>query len=234
MSASPEILRIMPREMRMMSERILQQTALPMGFVLTVYDLPMYSQMMGLGGLRLLEQRFSRLKSADPRKIRIVLESSGKLVVDCGAEHAWIAIPSLIDLLCELTERFGAGQVEVLNVDDPKELKVAEGFGRRFGLDIGFTDAATPVLSAHNLETEDADHQDAVLWKALRDGADMPADLWWRIYALAKQALAPDTVVSRRHAGPVMVTDDGRVIGRADNDDDTDLEFLVRPEINEE
>ncbi|MBW8637631.1 hypothetical protein K1W69_10580 [Hoeflea sp. WL0058] len=224
----------MPREMRMMTERVLQQTALPMGFVLTIYDLPMYSQMMALGGLHLLDQRFSRLKTAEPRNIRIVSESSGKIVVDCGGEHAWIAIPSLIDLMCELTERFGAGQVEILNVDDPRELEVAEGFGRRFGLDIGFTDAATPVLSAHNLETEDAAHQDTVLWKALENGADVPADLWWRIYTLAKGALAPDTVVSRRHAGPVMVTDDGKVIGRADNDDDTDLEFLVRPKINEE
>jgi len=39
-----ETLQVMPREMRMMSERILSLTALPKGFALMVCDVAMYSQ----------------------------------------------------------------------------------------------------------------------------------------------------------------------------------------------
>ena len=44
---------------------------------------------------------------------------------------------------------------------------------------------------------------------------------------MATKALAADTVVSRRHAGPMIVNDDGTIIGRKDNDDETDISFLA-------
>uniref|UniRef100_UPI003101B147 hypothetical protein n=1 Tax=Neorhizobium sp. EC2-8 TaxID=3129230 RepID=UPI003101B147 len=74
--------------------------------------------------------------------------------------------------------------------------------------------------------TGDVRTDDSLLWSLLENGAEIEADLWWRIYHLAKQALATDSIVSRRHAGPMIVNEDGTVIGRKDNDDETDVSFL--------
>jgi len=224
--ASPS-LRIMPREMRMMSERILSQTRLPSGFALTITDLPMYSHIMGFGGLEHLLDRFEQLKVADPCNIAISEESGDGMTVDCGGEHAWIVIPVLIDLLREQVVRKGSARIAITRVQDAAELALAEGFGKRFGLDVSFFGTAGPVLEARSLGQ--GNRKDTVLWSALENGAAVSASLWWRFYDLAKKALATDTVVSRRHAGPVMVTEDGRIIGRRDNDDDTDIEFLMNP-----
>jgi hypothetical protein len=68
-----------------------------------------------------------------------------------------------------------------------------------------------------------------LLWDLLQQGAPIEAELWWRIYHLAQKALTPDSVVSRRHAGPLIVNDDGTVVGRKDTDDETDINFLTSP-----
>jgi hypothetical protein len=227
-AATPRILRIMPREMRMMSERILSQTGMPAGFVLAITDLPMYSQVMGLGGLAHLLARFERLKVADPGNIAIADETDDGMTVDCGGEHAWVAIPSLIDLMREQVARTGTASLAITRAGDAAELALAGGFGKRFGLAVSYREHASPTLEASPLAGDR--HQDPVLRDALENGAFVPEDLWWRFYDLAKKALATDTVVSRRHAGPVMVTEDGKVVGRLDNDDDTDIEFLMNPQ----
>ena len=75
----------------------------------------------------------------------------------------------------------------------------------------------------------DLGRDEPLLWDLLQNGVSIDADLWWRVYAVAQKALAPDSVVSRRHAGPVIVNDDGSIIGRKDSDDETDLSFLITP-----
>jgi hypothetical protein len=188
----------------------------------------MYSQMTGLGGLAHLLDRFERLKVADPGTIAVVDETDGGMTVDCGGEHAWVAIPSLIDLMREQVACTGTAMIEITRAGDAAELALAESFGKRFGLDVGFRDSIGPRLEARSLAGDR--NPDPVLRNALENGALVPEDLWWRFYDLARKALATDTVVSRRHAGPVMVTEDGKVIGRLDNDDDTDIEFLMNPQ----
>jgi hypothetical protein len=74
---------------------------------------------------------------------------------------------------------------------------------------------------------------DPLLRELQQDGVLIEAELWWRIYHLAQRALTPDSVVSRRHAGPLIVNDDGTVIGRKDNDDETDIGFLISPNTGE-
>lgn len=215
------ILRIMPREMRLMSERIFSLTALPPGFAVTLNDMVMYSEKTGLGGFAALERLFDTLCKADPKRLRITAEAGPDLTLDAGGEHAWIAVQSVVDLAGELVARHGRARITVENVSEPAELALAGAFAGRSGLKAEVagntvTAVAGPVC-------------DPVLDAALTEGTPIPADLWWRIYARARTALAPDTVVSRRHAGVVIVTDDGTVIGRKDNDDDTDVSFLTRP-----
>jgi hypothetical protein len=55
------------------------------------------------------------------------------------------------------------------------------------------------------------------------DGIAVPPALWWELHHLSNTSLSPDTPESRRHAGP----DDGRIIGRSDHDDDTDISMLT-------
>ncbi|MEO3385284.1 hypothetical protein [Mesorhizobium sp. CAU 1741] len=230
-AATETTLRVMPREMRMMSERILSLTGLPKGFVLAETDIIMLSQGLGLGGFALIEDRFDALKLADPAAITIASEDGPVLRLDAAGQHAWVAIPSLLDLAGELVARFGTAEITVANVVDESELQVAAEYGRRRGLRIaldandGHLLLATPLRLAGDLATDEP-----VLWSLLTDGTPIAADLWWRIYERAQKALTPDSVVSRRHAGPLIVNDDGTVIGRRDNDDETDISFLAAPD----
>jgi hypothetical protein len=101
---------------------------------------------------------------------------------------------------------------------------MAARFGGRSGLSISvFGNVLKAVPAA---VTSDVQKDDPLLWSLLESGAEIESDLWWRIYHLAKQALATDSIVSRRHAGPMIVNEDGTVIGRKDNDDETDVSFL--------
>lgn len=223
MSQEPTILRIMPREMRLMSERILSLTDLPKGFALAMGDVVMYSEAMKLGGFALLEKRIDDLKSADPSLIVLVSENGEELVLDAGGQHAWIVLPSALDLLDEVMARSDNAKLEIVNVIDPSELGIAAGLGRRTKLDLAVK--GNFLWACATEETEDL-----VLSHVLEDGCQIAADLWWRIFALAQTALVPDSVVSRRHAGNFYVTEDGQIVGRTDNDDHTDLVFVATPE----
>lgn len=227
---SDQILRVMPREMRMMSQRILSLTGQPKGLYLAVQDVAMYSQKLGLGGFALLEKRFDELCRMRPENIAIVSEEAARLRLDGNGQHAWFVLPAVIDLLGELATRFGEAEVVVADALDPEEFKVAEAFANRNGLSVAMTLAGEAVLTAKpRALSGDVRQDDPLLWSLLEDGAPIQAELWWRVYHLAKKALAADSVVSRRHAGPIIVNQDGTVIGRKDNDDDTDVGFLVAP-----
>ena len=210
---TPEILRVMPREMRLMSERILSLTPLPKGFALTVGDVVMVSQALGLGGFALLETRLPDLLKADPTRL-----SMDGAVLDGGGQHAWFVVPSLLDLLGLAVSQGGAGHITVTNVLDPAELGIATGLGTRSGLAI--------TLDGQDVRATRIAPADPLLERVMQDGCAIAAALWWRIWARAQTALLPDSAISRRHAGPVIVTEDGKVIGRSDNDDDTDVGFI--------
>ncbi|WP_176038519.1 hypothetical protein [Brucella tritici] len=223
-------LRVMPREMRLMSERIFSMTGQPKGFFLAVQDMVMYSQKLGLGGFDLLEKRFESLIGAEPEKAYVLSELDCVMRFDGGGQHAWFIVPALIDLLGELVARFGEAEIAVVNAIDPNELKVATAIGGRTGLDVSFECGSKTVLKAKPQQLAgDIRHDDPHLWDALENGLQIEAGLWWRIYHLAKKALAPDNPVSRRHAGPMIVNADGSITGRRDNDDDTDVGFLLAP-----
>lgn len=227
-SAMSETLRIMPREMRMMTERVLSLTAMPKGFFMVLQDAAMFSQALGLGGFAMLESRFDLLRQADPSRIGIQAEAGARLRLDAGGQHAWLVVPTLVDLLGELADRFGEATVTVVGAIDPEELRIVAPLAARAGLAVRWDGDGEPSLSGVRVApTGDLARDEPLLWSLLQDGTPIDADLWWRIYHLAQKALAPDTVVSRRHAGPMIVNEDGTVIGRRDNDDETDIGFLA-------
>ena len=213
-----QTLRVMPREMRLMSERILSLTALPKGFALMITDVVMYSQAIGLGGFPLLEARLPALMEATPTRLALVAEAGDRLTLDAGGQHAWVALPSALDLLELTLAQHDSARIEVTGATDAAELAIAKGLGARRGLDVS--------LSGTTLTATRGPVADPVLTRVLQDGAHIEAAQWWRIYELAQTALTPDSVVSRRHAGVNIVTEDGQIIGRTDNDDDTDPNFI--------
>ena len=224
------MLKIMPREMRLMSERVLSLTTLPKGYFLALTDYVMLSQKLGLGGFAMLEDRFETLRAPDLSRIAIAGEDGASLTLDAGGQHGWFVVPALLDLLGELVARFGEARITVVNAADAAELGIAAALGGRTGLAVRHAAGDAPVFSATARPlTGTLASDDPVLWDLLCNGAQVEADLWWRVYDHAKKALAADTVVSRRHAGPMIVTEDGTVIGRKDNDDETDISFLAAP-----
>lgn len=213
-------LRLMPREMRLMSERVLSLTALPKGFALMVGDMIMYSQAMRLGGFARLLERLDQLMTADPTRLSLV--DCDVPCLDAAQTHAWFVVPSLLDLLEEQLSANDIATLDVVNVVDRAELQVAASLGRRRGLEISF--------DGERVTARRAPSADLILLTLLEQGCEISADLWWTVYARAQTALTPDSTVSRRHAGVNIVLEDGRVIGRTDNDDDTDTSFISRLE----
>lgn len=233
LQATP-VLRIMPREMRMMTERVFSLTRMPKGFVLTTADVVMYSQKLGLGGFALLESTFEQLKGGDPSRLSIVSERGNCLRLDGHGEHAWFVIPTLIDLLGELADRHGSGSLSIASLADPAEVQVAAALAARNGLSVACEGTSEPLLTTSRKSLSGETRQDEpLLWDLLRNGVAIEAELWWRVYHLAQKALTPDSVVSRRHAGPLIVSDDGAVVGRTDNDDETDIGFLTSISMDE-
>lgn len=239
---------LLPREIRLVVERLLLLTPLPRGLIPAVRDVAFYSAIAGLGGMPLLLERLENLKRADPAALRITEPEPGRFDVDCQGQHAWVALPSLLDLAAEAAELHGSGVVTVTGIQDPQELLAAAALGRRQGVlafcAIGAAQVAAPcadgvapgwlrgaqapaTIFAAPMRSQPSGIVDPLLARALRDGLPVSADLWWRAHHLSNTALAPDSVESRRHAGPIIVLPDGTVIGRKDNDDDTDFSLLT-------
>ena len=232
---------LLPREVRLVVERVLLLTALPPGVIPAVRDVVLYSAAAGLGGLPLLRQRFELLRGADPAALRMAETVPGQFAIDAAGQHAWTVLPMILDALAEAAGRQGMAMASISNLSDPGELLTACALGPRNGLAVFATDgactgpAAGPDAALSRAEGEGMvllaapmpEPRDAVLQHALRYGVVVEPALWWALHHLSNSALATDTPESRRHAGPVIVQADGSVIGRSDHDDDTDLSLLT-------
>lgn len=217
-------LRLMPREMRMMSERIFSLSAMPRGFALTLTDVPMLSEFLGLGGFVLLRDQMAVLLAAEPTAVQVVAESGAELTLDLAGQPAWVALHAICDLAAELVADHGQAQLTIRNAAHPAELAVAVLLAGRVGL--GLTLTATP--DGASITATPAPVADPAVEALNQTGQMLDPALWWQIYETARSALAPDTALSRRHAGVQIVNEDGTVIGRTDNDDDADVSFLAR------
>ena len=241
-ACNKEAVTLLPREVRLVVERILLLTKLPPGAIPAVRDVVLYSAAAGLGGLALLHFRFESLRAREPAPPRITETAPGQLLIDARGQHAWMVLPMILDALAEAAAREGAAMATVTGLTDPEELRVACALGPRTGLAVFVTEGACtgPATGADAalLRAEGAavllavpapGRPDTVLERALRGGTPVEPALWWALHHLSNSALATDTPESRRHAGPVIVEADGRIIGRSDHDDDTDISLLTAP-----
>jgi len=74
--------------------------------------------------------------------------------------------------------------------------------------------AALPVTNGNGDEDRrGARIESAALLRALRDGFQVDAELWWSLWDRANRALSPDSVLSRTHAGASVYDDSGQLLG---------------------
>lgn len=212
------------REMRMVFERLIQVTRVETGLVQSLRECALYSAALGLGGFARLTANLETIKASNPRAVS--LNSDVGLLIDCAGQHAWIAADAALDLAADSLRSGGDGAVEVRNAADIGELKVIEALAQRFGLtaSVKVDVAAGTALVAVSPAT--APTEIALLDTIRRNGLVVDAALWWQLYHQSAEALAPDSYLSRRHAGPIIVEADGKVIGRQD-EDETDFSLLL-------
>lgn len=215
------------RETRMIVERILLVTGLPEGFVPAVRDCVLYSQAMGLDGLEELKRAFEVLKQARPQAIRALSERD-RSVLDGAGQHAWVAAPGVLDIALASARNGSAHEIAVGNLVAPRELCVLASLAGRYGAEahVSLREASTPqdIVATVRITADTRQAPDAILTTALTNGLPVRRALWEELYAWSHDALTPDSIESRRHAGPVMVDAEGRVHGR--DDDDTDFSLL--------
>lgn len=218
----PTSMTVSLREMRMVFERLLQVTRIESGIVPALRDCALYSAALGLGGFSRLMTTLESISKAIPKAL--TLDSSDDLVIDCGGQHAWLAADAALDLAVDNLKTGGSGIVTVRNAAEIDELRVIEALAQRFGLKATVAVSADRAAIAVTPATDPKDI--ALLDRIRRNGVAVDAATWWELYHRSAQALAPDSYLSRRHAGPIIVEADGKVIGRQD-EDETDFSLLL-------
>lgn len=248
-------LQISLREARLTLDRALMETGMPYGFNNAVRECVLISEACrtvpagaadsdsGMGGFRHFMDIHDALAQARPDALQIapVVASTDPLTVECAEQHAWVVAQMLLDLLLAEHAEREATSLEATGVREPHELKVIEWLAQRHGARVGVqtfpatTDetGAWATLTLHTRRLPPKDAADDALRAIIHRGLPVDAALWWSMYHLSLSALAPDNVVSRRHAGANIVDETGAVIGRP-TDDDTDFSLLTRIEPKED
>lgn len=214
------------REARMCVERILLWRGLPSGAVYGVREAILASQSLGLGGFAWLLERHAELDWSAHARVKVEDRADATLAFDGGGAHAWIVLPTLVDLAVDLARRNGTGRAYIENVREPRELAAACALAKRHG---ATGELSGPLLTLRNAaQPATAAQWDPLLDAAMKHGYDVPGQTWQAVHELSNGALAPDSVASRRHAGPVVLAEDGRLLGRVPQDDDFDMNMLKK------
>ncbi|VVE12862.1 hypothetical protein [Pandoraea fibrosis] len=239
-------LQISLREARLTLDRALLETGMPYGFNHAVRECVLLSEARRnadparpLGGFARYMALHDSFRQARPDALQVgvagAAQGSAPLQVDCAGQHAWIVAQMLLDLLLAEHAEREATSLNAIDVADPHELQVIVWLAQRHGATLSVTcgqacsGMGNATLTLHGRRLPPKDAADAALRDVIHHGLPVDASLWWSMYHLALGALAPDNIVSRRHAGANIVDEKGQVIGRP-TDDDTDFSLLTRVE----
>lgn len=228
-AAAPATFTVSVREARLVVSRILLTCGLEPGYVPAVTETVLLSQAQGGGGFRRLAEDMGGLDLEPLARLEMREMSGDELELDAAGLHAWLLAPTLIDIAVDLARQRGGAVLRVAGVARPEELVVLEAWARRYGarVQVAPEDGRWRVSAVNSPMPANERQWDPLLHAALRDGYVVPAELWRELYARSNRALAPDSVQSRRHAGPVIMLDDGTVAGRIPEDDDFDPRMLL-------
>lgn len=205
------------REARIVVERFLSVAGVPMGAVAPIRDVVVDAQALGLPALEHLARDFD----APPefRPVRWSVADTGTVAVDGHGQSACFVAPDVLDLAVATADRLGASVVEVENVAHPQFLTALSASAHLYGVHLGviMPSGASGVLAriVCTLVSRDPGEpaEGAAVQRALRDGFMVDAELWWTLWDRANHALAPDSILSRTHAGASVYDDAGQLLG---------------------
>lgn len=232
------VMRLSPRETRLVVERNL----LLLGFAQSesgpVRDLFLEAQALGLGALDLLAGDFDRIRERNGQRVTIVSDDAEFLRVSAHGSFSLFVAPSIVDLVVDTTFRHGRAVVTIDDVLHPRLLAALTASAYRYGVSVvvvdggGVASASTADGDAHDVTGDvvvigarapDTGRPAGVaavaggtaLLRAARQGMPTAASVYWSAYDRALLSLAPDNEVSSRHAGPMMIDADGVVHGES-------------------
>jgi hypothetical protein len=228
------------REARIVVERFLTVAGLPMGAVAPIRDVVVDAEILGLRALEHLDREFGELAAFHP--VRWTDEGAGHVCIDGGDMPALVVAPDVLDLVVAAARRTGAAVADVRDVVEPRFLAALTASAYLYGIQLGVhlpsgeswiargrtqeplralatPGQAPPAGGATRLVCTALSGgagervESATTLRALRDGFMVDAELWWSLWDRANRALAPDSLVSRTHAGASVYDDSGQVLG---------------------
>lgn len=244
-ASDAETLRLSLRELRLITERLLQAQGLALGAVAAVRDLVLHAQAAGLPALQFLADGLGEADRKSSGRVEIAAEAPGTLAVDCLGQSALVVAPALLDLLQAVPgERVTvwAGRVEHAGL-----ASVLEHQGTDRGVVITVTRTVAPaaglpplpealagegvllVMERRAPELPDDAELSRLLpltgslpaARAVHTGVEAPAALWWSLFEDSAHALSPESVTSLKHAGATAVDENGVI--EPDLTDDVDF-----------
>jgi hypothetical protein len=215
------------RESRLVLERLMQVASVDEGMVPVLRDCALYSAALGLAGFKNLTSHLGLLlvEPLKPVSLREETSANGKSAhVHCGGQHAWVVAPTIVDLAVDALSVTSPSVVFFVEaVTQAHELHVCKALAEAHGLEADVSEHGASCRIAFQRATNA--NRETTLARIIRAGLPVERNLWWQLFHRANDALAPDSYESRRHAGPIIVDAEGRVIGRTD-EDETDLSLL--------
>lgn len=222
MMSTSDTMAVTLRESRLILERLVQAAGAPPGLLPSARDCALFSAALLDHGYDGIAAQVDAFRASGPQPVAL-REGPDGIEIDGAGQHAWYVAACVLDLAIDGFRRQGNGRVRVTNVGNIDELALVAGLAEQHGLAATATRegaAMRVVVSARPAAAP------TCLDRIRREGIVVRKTVWWKLYAGALEALAPDSFESRRHAGTVRIEADGRLVGRAD-EDETDLSMLT-------
>jgi hypothetical protein len=218
------------REARLVADRVLLTLNVPGGYIPAVREVILTSESLGLGGFAHLLKDHAGIAAPYLDAVTVREDAGGGMLVEGGGIHAWVLLPTVIDLLVEGAQRAGRAEMILGGVRQPGELAIMSALASRYGAVVDVQGDAgtgrTRATARNGPMPRSLENWDPLLVRAMRHHFAVAEPMWRSLYDLSNRALAPDSVLSRRHAGPVVLLEDGTILGRQPADDDFDPKML--------
>ncbi len=215
------------REARIVIDRLLQWKGFPAGRRPALTEAGLYSASLGLSGFELLLDNIDSLKIGIERRSAIY-DDATDLCLDAQGKHTWAVAEEVSDLLTEMDRRQGEGCVTVMNLAAPEELAVVGPLIQKHGLDVNIETSRSGTAVAR-LVVPSAPRESEIL-RICHHGIPTDRELWFELFDTSNAAQAPDTKLSRMHTGPVVLAEDGTLVGSENSEEDHDMDTSLLTE----